>query len=126
MALAMLCGGDYGLLELITATIKERTADGAWFIAISIKTEDTINECGRKMTTAEKIKSSISILECPGGNIVVLNVLTTECECLNCGTEIPCHDADLSFDEKINRVFGYTTDGEWALRIGYLDKGRQS
>jgi len=110
-------------MEVLASVIKQDTATGNWFIAIALKTEDTIDECGAKWTLEEKLRSAVS-LNCED-NIPALNSVDMgECACLSCGTEIPCNMSDLTFEQKLERTLAYTNEGEWAFRTGTIAGGR--
>lgn len=120
--LAMICGADQTLNELLSAAIKEHQTLGgvpdgfAWAIVkktIAAKPA----ECGKQLTLAEKIKSTVSIVDCNGTNVIAINVVDESCSCLICGDELPCSLSSLSFEQKVIQTLVYTTDGEWAWHL---------
>lgn len=119
--LLLACGLGQTMEELLSAAIKQHlTIAGitdyyAW--AVVSKTKATTAECGKQLTLEEKIKQTVSIVNCPLGDVVAINVVYEACECLSCGDELPCNVTDIPFDEKVNRTLVYTTDGEWAWYI---------
>ena len=121
MTLAMGCGTDWNLFDLLSAAIKQYTAggiDNEWAWGVSLKTRaDKPAECAGKMTLEEKVKSTVSLQECRDGNIVVVNVVMTDCNCLSCGEELPCFTSDMTFEDKLEMTLVYTTDGEWAFHL---------
>lgn len=120
MALLMQCGTDWNLFDLLSAAIKQHITanvpdEFAWAIALRTKAEKPA-ECAGKMTLEEKLKSTVSIVECET-NIVVINVVLEDCNCLDCGEELSCNTADMTFEQKMEQTLCYTTDGEWAFYL---------
>ncbi len=125
MSLVNSCGHDYALDELIKATIGVATANGHKFVKVTVKTEAPFPECSKHPSFEEKLKGAISIVVCPEGNYIAINTIEIpNCDCLICGTDIPCNEADLPVDKLLVQCFGYTTDGEWALRIANVTDDR--
>jgi hypothetical protein len=115
MSLAMICGADQTVNELLAAAIKEVTVNANWGWAIVKKTKaaDPV-QCGKQLTLSEKIKSTVSITDCGGVSLIAINVVELSCDCLNCGEELACNVSDLPFEQKVAKTLCYTSDGEWA------------
>lgn len=118
MSLALICGADQTVNELLSAAIKDLTGvnNYAWAIVKKIKAAEPA-ECGKQMTLAEKIKSTVALVTCPLGDVIAINVVETACDCLNCGDEIPCNMTTLTFEQKVLKTIVYTTAGEWAWNL---------
>lgn len=122
MALKLACGNDWGLEELLKACLAQVTnlagthPDLAWKV-IRKTWAAAPAECGRKLTFEEKLKSTISVQDCTGTPVIGINVVLLDCECLACGTELPCNYSDVPLFQLAEQAFCYTTEDEWAFYV---------